>query len=108
MEEAGLVYAGVGRNLNEARAPRFVETPKGRIGLVGMYSETGGNQSRLSASYRVGITGGRPGLNSLNVTRSIVVTADQLATLKKIRDGVYEHRTEYSNPVRPPAADPPG
>jgi poly-gamma-glutamate capsule biosynthesis protein CapA/YwtB (metallophosphatase superfamily) len=34
MEDAGLVSAGVGRNLNEARAPRFVETPKGRIGLV--------------------------------------------------------------------------
>ena len=36
MDEAGLPYAGVGRNLDEARAPRFAETPKGRIGLVGM------------------------------------------------------------------------
>ena len=26
MQEAGLVYGGVGRNLNEARAPHFVET----------------------------------------------------------------------------------
>ncbi len=36
MDEAGLVYAGAGRNLDEARAPRFVEVPKGRIGLVGL------------------------------------------------------------------------
>src|SRR5207237_2191963 len=52
MNEAGVAYAGVGRNLNEARAPRFAETAKGRIGLVGMYSEIGG-QSRLAASYQV-------------------------------------------------------
>ena len=105
MDEAGLVYAGVGRNLDEARAPRFVDTPKGRIGLVGMYSETGGNQSRLAATYRVGITGGRPGLNALNLTRAITVNADHLALLKKVKDAVYERRTDYTNPVRPPSGD---
>ncbi|HEV3058338.1 MAG TPA: CapA family protein [Vicinamibacterales bacterium] len=105
MDQAGLVYAGVGRSLDEARAPRFVETPKGRIGLVGMYSETGGNQSRLAATYRVGVTGGRPGLNALNLTRAISVSPDHLALLKRVKDAVYEHRTEYSNPVRPPAAE---
>src|SRR5262245_21184247 len=30
MDEAGLAYAGFGRNLDEARAPRFAETAKGR------------------------------------------------------------------------------
>src|SRR5579872_3056092 len=54
MDQAGLVYAGFGRNLDEARAPRFAETPKGRIGLVGMYSEIAGGQSRLAATYRAG------------------------------------------------------
>jgi hypothetical protein len=108
MDQAGLVYAGVGRSLDEARAPRFVETPKGRIGLVGMYSETGGNQSRLAATYRVGVTGGRPGLNALNLTRAISVSPDHLALLKRVKGAVYERRTEYSNPVRPPAAEPTG
>jgi hypothetical protein len=102
MDQAGLVYAGVGRNLDEARAPRFVETPKGRIGLVGMYSEIGGAQSRLAATYRVGITGGRPGLNPINLNRAISVSSDHLAMLKKIKDTVYEHRNEYSNPVKTP------
>jgi poly-gamma-glutamate synthesis protein (capsule biosynthesis protein) len=108
MDEAGLAYAGVGRNLDEARAPRFVDTPKGRIGLVGMYSETGGAQSRLAATYRVGITGGRAGLNSLGLTRAITVNADHLAMLKRVKDAVYEHRTDYTNPVRPPSGDPAG
>jgi poly-gamma-glutamate synthesis protein (capsule biosynthesis protein) len=107
MDEAGLVYAGVGRNLNEARAPRFVETPKGRIGLVGMYSETGAAQSRLAATYKTGVTGGRPGLNALNLTRAIAVSDDHLALLKRVKDAVYEHRTEYSNAVRAPS-DPAG
>jgi len=105
MDEAGLVYAGAGRNLDEARAPRFVDTAKGRIGLVGMYSETGGAQSRLAATYRAGITGGRPGLNALNLTRAITVSADHLALLKNVKDAVYAHRGEYTNAVKPPAGD---
>ena len=105
MDEAGLVYAGFGRNLDEARAPRFAETPKGRIGLVGMYSEIAGGQSRLAATYRAGITGGRPGLNALNLTRAIAVGPDHLALLKRVKDGVFEHRAEHENPVRPPSGD---
>jgi hypothetical protein len=103
LDQAGVVYAGAGRNLEDARAPHFLETPKGRVGLVGMYSEVaaGGGGARLSASYRTGNTGGRPGLNPMNLTQSIAVTPDQLAAMKKIRDSVYSHRTEYSNPIGP-------
>ena len=57
-----------------------------------------------NTSYDVGITGGRPGLNALNVTRAITVSADELAALKKVNDSVYEHRTEYSPQVAAPAA----
>ncbi len=105
MDEVGLVYAGYGRNLDEARAPRFAETPKGRIGLVGMYSEIAGGQSRLAATARVGITGGRAGLNAVNLTRAISVTPEHLALLKRVKDGVFAHRAEYANPVRPPSGD---
>jgi poly-gamma-glutamate synthesis protein (capsule biosynthesis protein) len=105
MDEAGLVYAGFGRNLDEARAPRFAETPKGRIGLVGMYSEIASGQSRLAATYRAGVTGGRSGLNPMNLTRAIAVGPDHLALLKRVKDGVFEHRTDYTSPVRPPSGD---
>jgi poly-gamma-glutamate synthesis protein (capsule biosynthesis protein) len=107
MDQAGIQYAGVGRNLNEARAPRFAETPKGRIGLVGMYSEIGGASSRLAATAKTGVTGGRPGLNALNLTRAIAVSDEHLALLKSVKDAVYSHRSEYANAVRPPS-DPPG
>ena len=105
MDEAGLPYAGVGRNLDEARAPRFAETPKGRIGLVGMYSEIAGGQSRLAATARTGVTGGRPGLNSLNLNRAITVSSDHLALLKRVKDGVFERRADVPFPVRPPVGD---
>jgi hypothetical protein len=69
MEDAGLVYAGAGRNLDEARAAHYYESPKGRVGVVGMYGEVGnGGQSRLAATYRVGDTGGKPGLNPIGLT----------------------------------------
>ncbi len=106
MEQAGLVYAGAGKNLEDARSAHFFESRKGRVGVVGMYGEVGGGgQSRLSATYRVGNTGGRPGLNPIGLTRSIIVDRNQLEALKKIRDSVYEHRSEYSYPLDPPSRE---
>src|SRR5262245_6993157 len=34
---AGIVHAGTGKNLEDARAPQFLDTPKGRIAIVGMH-----------------------------------------------------------------------
>jgi hypothetical protein len=103
MEDAGLVYGGAGRDLEDARAAHYYESPKGRIGVVGMYGEvSAGGQSRLSASYRIGNTGGRPGLNPIGLTQSVIVSQDQLDSLRKIRDSIYQYRTNYSNPVAAP------
>src|SRR5262249_13520663 len=101
LEEAGLVYAGSGKNLEDARAARFVDTPKGRVGMMGMTTLGFNPQANASASYRVGSMGGKPGVNGVNLTRYQVVSADQMAALKKVRDAVFQHRTEYANPVEP-------
>lgn len=101
LEQAGLVYAGSGKNLEEARAARFVDTPKGRVGMMGMTTLGFNPQASASASYRVGNTGGKPGVNGVNLTRYQIVSAEQMAALKKVRDAVYQHRTEYANPVDP-------
>ena len=34
VEESGLIHAGVGRNLAEAAAPRYLETLNGRVALI--------------------------------------------------------------------------
>jgi poly-gamma-glutamate capsule biosynthesis protein CapA/YwtB (metallophosphatase superfamily) len=108
MDEAGLVHAGAGRNLDEARAPRFVEVPKGRVGLVAMYGQTAGGQSRLAATYLNGVTGGRPGLNQLTVTRRITVRPQDITALRATKDAVWARRTEEVNAQPAPAADPAG
>jgi len=109
LDEFGLVYAGAGRDLEDARAPHFYEGPKGRIGLVGMFAPAEGEVSTTAiaaATYRLGNTGGRPGLNMLHTTKMIVVSPDQLAALKKIQDGIYERRGDFSNPVQLPTNEP--
>lgn len=106
LDAAGIVHAGAGRNLEDARAAQFLETPKGRIALVGMHTPTAGAGGRLVASYRVGNTGGKPGLNALGLTTWITVAPDQMAALKRVRDAVYQNRTQYSNPVEIPTNEP--
>lgn len=102
LAEAGIVQAGTGKNLEEARAPAFVSTPKGIVGLVGMFSQdpTSGPPpaSTDGATYRQGDEGGVPGLNALRVTQYNIVTQDQFDALKKIRDSVYDRRNEGAYP----------
>src|SRR5687767_562002 len=79
--EAGLVQAGVGQSLGEAREAKFLETPKGRVALISM-------ASTFPDSSRAGRTRGdmpaRPGLNPLRFTTTTTVTADQMASLRTI------------------------
>jgi poly-gamma-glutamate capsule biosynthesis protein CapA/YwtB (metallophosphatase superfamily) len=102
---AGIMQAGTGKNLEEARAPAFISTPKGRVALVGMFSQdptsTPQPASTDGATYRNGDEGGVPGLNALRVSETIMVTADQLDALRKIRDSVYARRNEgaYAYPM---------
>lgn len=104
LEEAGVVYAGAGKNLEDARAPAYLDTPKGRIAVVGMH--TPHNRSNSAASYRVGNTGGRPGLNALNLTTYYIVSQDQLDALKQIRRAAYTPPPGTTNATRLPDKEP--
>jgi poly-gamma-glutamate capsule biosynthesis protein CapA/YwtB (metallophosphatase superfamily) len=103
--DAGIAQAGTGKNLQEARSPAYISTPKGRIALVGMFSQdpTSGPApaSTDGATYKEGDEGGVPGLNALRVTQTNIVTEDQLEALRKIRDSVYARRNEpaYAYPM---------
>src|SRR6266566_1064690 len=46
-----------------------------------------------------------PGLNPLHVTPYNIVTAEQMASLRKIRDASYAHRSEVTVPVAPAPAN---
>ena len=81
VREAGLVEAGVGNSLAEAREARFLETPKGRVALISA-------ASTFTPSSRAGNTRGdmpaRPGLSPLRFTTTYIVTPERLADLRRV------------------------
>lgn len=98
LDEAGVVHAGTGRNLDVARAPAFLETPKGRIAIVGMH--TPHNTTNANASTQIGNIGGRPGLNPLGTTVYHHVTREQFEAIKAIRRAAYTPPAGTTNAVR--------
>lgn len=108
LDQAGIVHAGSGSNLEEARAARYLDTPKGRVGMVGMLSiGTNPATTETSATYRVGNAGGSPGVNPLNLTRYQVVSREELEALRRVRNGIYETRKNVSNPAELPPDESP-
>ena len=83
LDEAGIVHAGSGATRAAARAPRYIDTPRGRVAIVSMASTF---TPMSVAMDPVGEAPGRPGLSAVRVTREVFVTADELERLRKIRD----------------------
>jgi poly-gamma-glutamate synthesis protein (capsule biosynthesis protein) len=79
--EAGLVQAGVGQSLAEAREAKFLETPKGRVALISVAS-TFPDHSRAGRTR--GDMPARPGLNPLRFETITTVTPERMATLRTI------------------------
>ena len=78
-EAAGLVAAGAGENLFEAREARFLETARGRVALISVASTF---PPHSAASKPHGMVRGRPGLNPLHFTSTRVVTRAGLEAMR--------------------------
>lgn len=78
---ADLVWSGTGASMAAARAPRYLDTAKGRIALV---SATSTFTPMSRASDAVGEVAARPGVNSLRTVRTTLVTPEQLEALATI------------------------
>lgn len=81
VKKAGMVEAGVGESLAEAREAKFLETKNGRIALISVAS-TFPDHSRAGKTR--GDIPARPGLNPLRFSSTYVVTREQLETLRKL------------------------
>jgi poly-gamma-glutamate synthesis protein (capsule biosynthesis protein) len=81
VREAGLVEAGVGASLAEAREAKYLETPRARVALVSA-------ASTFTPHSRAGNTRGdmppRPGLSPLRFTTTYIITPDRMADLKRV------------------------
>lgn len=106
LDEAGLVHAGIGHNLDEAAAPRYLDTKNGRVALIAVTSESEGRfiiAGKQSRRYL-----GRPGVNALRVEGHLQVTAEQLAVVREIADASMinaQKEIERAEGYHPPLAD---
>jgi poly-gamma-glutamate synthesis protein (capsule biosynthesis protein) len=79
--KTGLVQAGVGESLAEAREPKFLDTARARVALISV-------ASTFSDSSRAGRTRGdmpaRPGLNPLRFTTTYVLPRERLEALRGV------------------------
>jgi poly-gamma-glutamate synthesis protein (capsule biosynthesis protein) len=97
LDKAGIAHAGTGMDLQQARAARYLETPKGRVGLVSIFSvddssHYGPSFDKTLATERNGDIGGAPGANPLHLIAYHVVSADELQRMEEIAKTVYGQR----------------
>ena len=81
LDEAGIAHAGTGRNLTEARAPAYLDTPSGRVALVAatatfrLWNQAGEQRPDLR---------GRPGINPLSFQTTYKVDAAAFEQLTRM------------------------
>jgi poly-gamma-glutamate synthesis protein (capsule biosynthesis protein) len=79
LDRVGLVHAGTGYNLEEAREPAYFESKAGRVAVISISS---GHHPYDSASPVKAPVRGRPGVNPLRVTQKYVVKPEDLERLQ--------------------------
>ncbi len=81
LAEMGFTCAGAGRNLSEARAPVYLQTDKGLVGLVACASSFAPGQR---AGQQIGAMPGRPGLNPQRFDMLYVVDQAHYDAIKSV------------------------
>jgi poly-gamma-glutamate capsule biosynthesis protein CapA/YwtB (metallophosphatase superfamily) len=83
LDAAGLVHAGAGETLAAARAPRYLETPWGRVGLVSAAMTSGTDAAALDA---FGEVPARPGVHAIGITPVVTVPGEVMDSLGALRE----------------------
>jgi poly-gamma-glutamate capsule biosynthesis protein CapA/YwtB (metallophosphatase superfamily) len=83
LDRFGMLHAGVGRNLAEAAAAKYLETPQGRVALIGICSTF--HETAAAGQARPDMQG-RPGINPLRFTTTYSVPREELDALARIAD----------------------
>jgi poly-gamma-glutamate synthesis protein (capsule biosynthesis protein) len=80
-EAAGLVHAGIGESLPEAREAKFLETAKARVALISCSSTY---PDHVRAGKSRGDIPARPGLSPLRYSTTYVLTREKLEKLRGV------------------------
>jgi poly-gamma-glutamate synthesis protein (capsule biosynthesis protein) len=98
LRRVGIEPVGFGEHLSAARAPVYVDTEKGRIAAIGVTSSfQPGGEKAFSAAARIGSSKGRPGVNSLHVSRTITLPPKAWKLLSElVREANYAFPLNYA------------
>ena len=83
LEDRGVAFAGVGRNLERARMPVYHTHPKATVAMLSCASTFAKGQQ---AGAQTADLPGRPGRNPLRYDTEHEITAEQMATLRQMAD----------------------
>ena len=98
LRRVGIQPVGFGEHLTEARAPVYVDTDKGRSATIAATSSfQPGGEKAFSAAARIGNSNGRPGVNSLHVSRTITLPPKAWKLLNElVREANYAFPFNYA------------
>jgi len=104
LEQAGIVHAGTGRNLREARSPAYLDTARGRVALLAATAHF--NPKSAIAGEQRPDTPGRPGVNPLRYTTNYVVDSRAMEDLRRLGtalgvEAARERKRNLGFPVAP-------
>jgi Bacterial capsule synthesis protein PGA_cap len=109
LDAAGITYSGVGRTLSEARAPGFLDTPRGRIGLISVDSSFEFEQyyQVQMASDPHGGVPARPGTNGLRWDTYYDLDSDSFEKFREVHRalGLDRQGMEASHVLPQPSED---
>jgi poly-gamma-glutamate capsule biosynthesis protein CapA/YwtB (metallophosphatase superfamily) len=85
LDKTDFTYAGIGENLALARSPKYHDTSKGRVALIGLSSSF---PDEIAAGAQRKDIRGRPGLNPLHHDTTHTVPQATFDTLKQLKGPV--------------------
>jgi len=105
LDDAGLVHAGTGRNLAEARSPGYLETSGGRVALI---AATATYRPWNKAGEQRPDLKGRPGINPLGFKATHTVDSKAFEELRRMsrelgfESGKERNRRHFFSPTEVP------
>lgn len=81
VNKSGLVHSGVGNNLAEASAPRYLDTKNGRVALIAVNTTF---NPAMMAGEQTDRVPGRPGINGLRIQSHVELPKEDMENIKRI------------------------
>lgn len=90
LDASGLVHTGVGRNLDQAAAPAYLDAVGGRVALIAMTTSCNMHYDDIAiAGQQSRRIPGRPGVNQMRHKDAVIITAQQMEVIKQIAEQTH-------------------